>query len=276
MASVICLAPRTDAQEKASKPVKPLKALLVIGGCCHDYKLQQTILKSGLEERLNMVVDVEYSPEKGTKGKFPVYEKKDWSAGYDVVIHDECSADVTDPAYVKGILDAHANGVPAVNLHCAMHSYRWGNYRDAVTPGADNAGWFEMIGLQSTGHGPQLPIDIDVDEAHPINKGIADWTTGKEELYNNVSILGGKSIAKGKQVSKDKEGKDKVTETVVAWTNEYGPKKTRVFSTTIGHNNETVSDDRYLNFISRGILWATGKLAEDGTPAEGYAAAKKQ
>jgi type 1 glutamine amidotransferase len=46
---------------------------------------------------------------------------------------------------------------------------------------------------------------------------------------------------------------------VVAWTNEYGPNKTRVFSTTIGHNNDTVADARYLDLISRALLWTTGR-----------------
>ena len=47
---------------------------------------------------------------------------------------------------------------------------------------------------------------------------------------------------------------------MVAWTNEYGPQKTRIFSTSLGHQNETVADERYLDFVSRGILWATGNL----------------
>ncbi|MFU8893721.1 MAG: hypothetical protein ACNA8L_08845 [Luteolibacter sp.] len=44
-------------------------------------------------------------------------------------------------------------------------------------------------------------------------------------------------------LARGKQGKQ---EAVVAWTNLYGPKKTRVFSTTIGHNNETVADARSL------------------------------
>jgi type 1 glutamine amidotransferase len=262
--------PEVQAQDKAA--AKPLKALLVLGGCCHDYNTQKDLLKAGLEERLNIQVDVEYSPDKTTKAVFPVYKKADWAAGYDVVIHDECSADVTDAGYIKSILDAHANGLPAVNIHCAMHSYRSGNFREKVAPGADNAGWFEMLGLQSTGHGPQEPISVTFDGNSGIAKGLSGWTTGKEELYNNVAILTGKTVAKGSQVTKDKQGNEKTTETVVAWTNEYGPKKTRIFSTTLGHNNETVQDDRYLDFLARGVLWATGKLGDDGKTAAGYEA----
>jgi type 1 glutamine amidotransferase len=51
----------------------------------------------------------------------------------------------------------------------------------------------------------------------------------------------------------------------VAWTNLH-KSKTRVFSTTIGHNNATVEDDRYLDFVARGILWATGRLESSVVP----------
>lgn len=265
--------------QAAETAVKPLRVLIVAGGCCHDYETQQSLLKEGIEKRLNAKVDIAYNPDKTTKAVFEIYKAKDWAKDFDVVIHDECSADVTDPEYVGNILAAHRNGVPAVNLHCAMHSYRWGNFREPVQPGADNAGWYEFIGLQSTGHGPQEPIDVRfTDKTHPITRGLADWTTIKEELYNNIQMLGAKPLASGRQIQPPKgkkgepppaEAKPVEAEAVVAWTNEYGPNKTRVFSTTLGHNNETVADDRYLDFISRALLWTTGRLGEDGTPVAG-------
>jgi type 1 glutamine amidotransferase len=254
---------------------KPLRVLLVAGGCCHDYAKQQELLKAGIESRINAVVEVAYNPDKTTKATFDIYKSKDWAKDFDVVIHDECSADVTKdshPGYVENILAAHKNGTPAVNLHCAMHSYRWGKYQEPVQPGADNAGWFEMIGIQSTRHGPQEPIAVTyTDSASPITKGLENWTTIKEELYNNVQILTAKPLAKGKQSYTDKKsGQAKEDETVVAWTNEYGEKKTRIFSTTLGHNNDTVADARYLDLVTRGLLWSCGKLGDDGKAVAGF------
>lgn len=52
--------------ETKGKPV-PLKALLVIGGCCHDYKTQKDLLKAGIESRANIEVTVCYSPDSSTK-----------------------------------------------------------------------------------------------------------------------------------------------------------------------------------------------------------------
>ena len=102
----------------------PLKILLVAGGCCHDYATQTALLKIGIEERINAKVTVEFNPSKSTETRFKVYESDNWAEPFDVILHDECSAKVTDKVYVKRILDAHKDGTPAVNLHCAMHSYR--------------------------------------------------------------------------------------------------------------------------------------------------------
>ncbi len=242
LACTLLALPRAGTQAKADKS-KPLRALLVCGGCCHDYATQHKLLSAGIQERANVVVDVVYSTDGGTSPRFPMYETGDWAQGYDVVIHDECAADVKDMPYVENIVNAHKT-VPSVNLHCAMHCYRTGTDL-----------WFKYLGLQSSGHGPQLPIEITfTDKAHPITKTLGDWTTINEELYNNVAILGGKALAKGKQTQPN----GKADEFVVAWTNE--TEGARSFSTTIGHNNETVADDRYLDLVVRGLLWACDKL----------------
>jgi type 1 glutamine amidotransferase len=280
LAFVACTASLLQAED-----VKPLRVLLVAGGCCHDYANQKEILKKGIESRLNATVEVVYDATKSTKPLFEIYNKPDWYKQFDVVVHDECAADITDPAYLENILKAHREGVPAVNLHCAMHSYRWGKFQQPVKVGDDNSHWYEMLGLQSTGHGAQLPISIKfTDHDSPITKGLEDWTTVNEELYNNVQVITGKALANGTQVQKTPEKKDKdgkvipakesVNEKIVAWTNEYGPKKTRIFSTTIGHNNATVQDDRYLALVTRGLLWTVNKIDADGKPLPGYEAKK--
>ena len=238
----------------------PLRALLVIGGCCHDYATQKDILKKGLEARANLKVDLAYNPSDGKEAQFTVYRRADWAKGYDVIIHDECTSQVLDPAYLANVLAPHRAGTPAVNLHCAMHSYRIGN---------DD--WFEFCGIQSSRHGPKLPITVTVlDAAHPIVRGFATWTTGNEELYNNVKVFpSAHPLMRG--VQKTPKGEDTF---VVTWTSLYR-EKTRVFSTTLGHMNETVADARYLDLVTRGLLWACGKLQEDGTAAPGYGKPQK-
>ena len=257
---------------RAEDAPKPLRLLLVTGGCCHDYTKQKGILKTGLEARANVVVDIQYSADTTTKAPLPILGNPDYANGYDLVIHDECVADVSDPKVVEAVLKPHLDGLPGVNLHCAMHSYRIGDPNDPVTLGTPHGYWFEYLGLQSSRHDAQKPIAISfTDKESPIVKGMSDWTTIHEEHYNNVHVFDTfHPLAHGKQELPQKDGSVKTNDFVVIWTNEYGPKKTRVFSTTIGHNNETVSDPRYLDLVTRGVLWATGHLNDDGTPAAGY------
>ncbi|MDB6173280.1 MAG: hypothetical protein JWL59_2591 [Chthoniobacteraceae bacterium] len=264
----------------AAEAVKPLKVLLITGGCCHDYAKQKDILKAGIESRINAVVDQVHTDDKSTKPPLAIYGNPEYAKGYDVVIHDECAADVNDEAVVKGVLKPHQDGIPGVNLHCAMHCYRIGNPGEATTTlGTPHSYWFEYLGLQSSGHGPQEPIALSfTDKENPITKGMSDWTTVKEELYNNVKVFeGAHGVVSGKQISHDKkkqaDGTEKVTDresnSVVAWTNLYNG-KTRVFSTTIGHNNETVADARYLDLVTGGLLWACDKIDANGKPKAGY------
>lgn len=233
---------------RAADAPKPLRALLIAGGCCHDYGQQKDILKKGLESRAHLQVDVIYTDDRSTQARFDIYKKEDWAKGYDVIIHDECSSDVKEMPYVQNILAAHKN-IPAVNLHCAMHCYRTGT--DI---------WFKFAGIQSSAHGPQVPIAIQfVEKDHPITKPLGDWTTIQEELYNNIKVFEtAKPLAKGTQKVKNRDGTEKEVTYVVAWVNQY--ENTRVFSTTIGHNNQTVGDERYLDLVTRGLLWSCNKL----------------
>ena len=74
-----------------------------------------------------------------------LYDKPNWAEGFDVVIHNECYANVADEKFIRQITSAHETGVPAILIHCAMHSYRaatvddWrefaGSPRDAIHGG---------------------------------------------------------------------------------------------------------------------------------------------
>ncbi|WP_372716374.1 discoidin domain-containing protein [Novipirellula sp.] len=228
---------------------KPLRALLIAGGCCHDYANQHEALCKGIQSRANIQVDVYWTDNSTTAPVLPIYENPNWTKRYDVIIHDECAADIKDQAIVDRIVQTHQT-IPAVHLHCAMHSFRTGS--DA---------WFEHLGLQSSGHGPQEPIEIQfVDTKHPITETLSDWTTIKEELYNNVKLFGAHPLAIGKQAVGSGDNA-RVDQAVVAWTNE--TQGARSFSTTIGHNTETVEDPRYLELVTRGVLWACGKLSPE-------------
>ena len=230
----------------AAEPKKPLRALLITGGCCHDYPKQKKILTEGISARAKVEWTIVHEGDPTTTHRLSIYSNPDWAKGYDVVVHDECFSDVKDKDFVEGILKPHRAGLPAVNLHCAMHSYRvsFDEFKD----------WFEFTGLDTRAHGAQLPIALSfVDTKHPITKGLQNWTTVPEELYNNLQVW--KTVT---PLVYGEQGTDKY---LAAWVNNYHG--TRVFSTTLGHNNGTVADPRYLDLVTRGLLWSVNKLNAD-------------
>ncbi len=269
--AVLSMALASIAPVASSAAPPPLRVLLITGGCCHDYAHQKDLLKKGLEQRAHLKIDQMHTDDSTTRPPLAILGRPDYASRYDLVIHDECAADISDPVKVEAVLKPHRDGIPGVNLHCAMHSYRIGNPNEPAAPGTPHALWFEYLGLQSSAHGPQEPIEIRFDAGeNPLTKGLKDWTTIKEELYNNIRVLeSARPAAHGRQII-ERGTTPRTNDFVVVWVNQYGPKQTRVFSTTIGHNNATVEDGRYLDLVTRGILWATAHLKEDGTPERGY------
>ena len=245
---------------------KPIRALLVLGGCCHEYDKQKEILASGIAARANVKLTIAYDPDTGTTHLNPVYENPDWAKDYDVVIHDECTSDMKDPGMTDRVLAPHKNGLPAVILHCGEHTFRGGDWPKS-TP------WFDFTGVASTAHGPQVPIEVTyVDKEDSITKGFENWTTINEEMYNNSAgklLDTAKPLAGGKQAYKRGNGEEVKADAVVVWTNLYAG-KAKVFATTLGHNTATVGDPRYLDLVTRGLLWSVGKLDKNGKPKEGF------
>jgi len=242
------------ADEKPASKAK-LKGLLVTGGCCHDYKNQTKIITQGMSQRASIEWDVVHEGD-GREAKVSIYAKEGWSKGYDVVVHNECYGGVKDAAFVKRIAAGHGDtGIPAVVIHCSMHTYR----------AAPTDEWRKFVVVTSTHH-ERAKRGLDVVNAqpgHPIMTGFGKgWKTPNGELYVIENLWPHcKPLA---TAYSPEEKKDQI----VIWTNTY--KKARVFGTTLGHHNETMLDEKWLDTVARGLLWATGHLQEDGTPAAGY------
>ena len=233
--------PYVHAQTTAAprKAGQPIRALLVTGGCCHDYPRQKQILTKGISARANVEWVVVHQGGTATNSEIPLYTDPKWAEGFDVVVHNECFADAKDPAWLARVLEPHRKGVPAVLIHCAMHCYRTGE---------DD--WFEFCGVQSPGHGPHYAFTVDNKNAtHPIMKDFGnDWTVPKGELYHTLKVFPNTTVLGTAKRNDNQE------EQVCIWTNQYHD--TRVFGTTIGHYNETMAAPKYLDMLTRGILWS--------------------
>lgn len=243
----------------AAEPTAPIRVLLVTGGCCHDYDGQKKILTEGISARANVRFTVVHeggsSDENVRDQLLSCFKTPDWVEKYDVVIHNTCFGAVEDEEFVRSFVEGHKkNGIGAVVLHCGLHSYR--NLPDKT--------WHEFLGVASKRHERGAPVPVEnARPSHPIMKGFPEaWTTPTDELYvvhetwPGMKTLG---LAWGKET--------KIHHPVI-WTNQSGD--ARVFGASIGHSNATMGDPKYLDLVTRGLLWTVGKLGEDGEPLPGY------
>jgi len=234
---------------QAAEPPRPLQVLYITGGCCHDYEGQKKILVPALETRAGAKVTVIHEGGSSSDHRVSVYSQPEWSKGYDVVFHNECFAKINDPDFLKGIVAEHEKGTPAVVMHCAMHCYR---------AGTDD--WFKFCGVTSPGHGKHYEYTARTIAEHPVLRGLPrEWKVPKDELYY-IDKLWPTATPLVEARSEERQAMQ-----TVVWTNQYG--KARVFGTTIGHYNHTIETPEFLGLVSRGTLWAAGRLGDDGEPA---------
>jgi len=236
-----------------SAETKPLKVLMVMGGCCHDYTNQVKILSEGLRARVNLeiVAVVEGSDR---EHRVSIYENKNWADGYDAVIHNECFGMVKDNSFIENIAAPHGKGLPGVMLHCSTHSYR----------AASTDAWRQCLGVSSFSHEARRDMTVtNIAKAHPIMKDFpVTWFNPQDELYKVEKLWPTATpLAEAYGIETKK------THTCV-WINEYG--KGKLFVTTMGHQNSTMEQPVYLDLVARGLLWACGKLDEDGRAKTGY------
>jgi type 1 glutamine amidotransferase len=235
---------------------KPLRALMITGGCCHDYTSPKKIISEGISARTpvewTIVHDVEMVDGKDAAANrehlSSAYAKDNWAEGFDVVVHNECYGAMKDPEVLARIAKGHKQtGVPAVFLHCAMHSYRMAKDEDANL-------WRELIGAKSMYHEAGAVLKVKaVEGAHPVIKGFpAEFTTPeKDELYILEKVYDTATVLAHSYSEKLK------VENPVIWVNQVG--SWRSFSTSLGHQNSVMQTPEYLDLVTRGLLWVCGR-----------------
>ena len=223
---------------------KPLRLLLITGGCCHNYAFQSQAMKEGVSARVDSEWKVVNEGGTGTRGQIALYDQADWAKPFDVVVHNECFADTKDPEYIAKIVAAHRAGTPAVVVHCAMHTYR----------AAAVDAWREFLGVTSLHHEHQsrYPVTLIAPDHAALRGFPASWTTPMDELYVIQKLWPG-ATALATSVS-EKTGEAQP----VVWINNYHG--TRIFGTTYGHSDDTFRDPVFIDLLARGIAWSAGKL----------------
>jgi type 1 glutamine amidotransferase len=235
----------SDQTEGADSPVKKTRALLVTGGCCHDYQNQKRIISEMLSTHVGNIqwTILQYGDKREIQPD--VYKSGDWIEEFDIVVHNECFGGVTDGEFVSGIVDAHLKSkVPAIVIHCSMHSYRKAPTADA---------WRSLLGVTSVRHEKKKhPLKVTPTEAgksDPILAAISDqWMTPNGELYIIEKVWPATTVLA--TVYSEETKKDEP----VIWKNEI--EGVRVFGISLGHHNETMEDETYQSVLAGGWKWA--------------------
>lgn len=230
---------------------KPIKVCLVTGGGAHDYKSQATLIPEVLTLRGDFKVDV-IGPDWATAKT--ALKKKGWAEGYDVVVYNICDAFNKDEELIHNIAKVHTEGTtPGVIIHGSLHSFHWGMGKDKAKYEGEE--WVKIVGMASANHGPKAAITVKtVKPNHPIMKGLPkEWKTPEGELYNSNDVLPSTvALAMGDN------GNAKQGPQVCIWVNELN--KAKIFGTSIGHHNTTITEKTFGDMLVRGLLWSCDKL----------------
>ena len=193
--------------------------------------------------------------------------KRDFSAGQDAVVYNFCLADSSDLVAMTNLMrQTEEGGVPALLVHCSMHSW-WSTYKKGkpipgntlgkakanrkvlkawhqANPNAPLPAWGDFTGVASTGHGRQKPIEVIASGDHPATADLpSSYATADTELYNNHYLTQDITpLAIGHQ------GNDKA---IVMWLAPRG--KGQIIGLTLGHGADEWSDPVFRSLLINGV-----------------------
>lgn len=219
-----------------------LKGLILTSpGVYHNYEYQNQAIANAIASRVNIQFDISLAETERWKNT-------DFSEGYDVLIYNICMADNKDGELIANMRRQSAElDVPAMVVHCAMHSFR------------ETDLWWPLYGLKTVAHENLRAMPQEQAREHPVLTGIpADWVVAEDELYINLAFEATPILT-----SKGEDGADHVT----TWLAMEG--NAPVFGTTLGHSNETIEDPIYQQLLTNALLLVTGNQQDDGAPRAG-------
>ena len=258
---------------------EPIRALYLTdyNGFWHNYSEQTENFKVGLSQYANVDLTIVGKKQGDT---LDTMNTPNFSNGYDVVVYNFCIPENNDYDMIHNVISqTRENGIPAVFIHCAMHSFRstsdslgwWDRMRhrwakwswQVANFGEEFPSWWAFTGVDSVKHDWKRQVVATQFADHPITALLPqEIDSRRDEIYQVTATTGDITplyTAYSRQTR---------NEEVVAWVRE--DNGTKVFGTTLGHDQNTQELGSYLNLVANGILWVTDHLDASGAPEEGY------
>lgn len=152
--------------------------------------------------------------------------------------------DTISSSQEKALLNFVRGGKGFIPLHCASFCFR--NSAEVV----------EMIGGQFKSHKYDSFPAVIIKPEHPVMKGISSFGT-KDETYVHDKI--------SKNIEVLSERVEGAHHEPYTWVRPYG--QGRVFYTAYGHDENTFTNQGFLDLVRNGILWAVGDKARENLVA---------
>ncbi|MFT5465187.1 MAG: hypothetical protein ACI8UO_000274 [Verrucomicrobiales bacterium] len=200
----------------------------------------------------------------------------DYAKGYDAVVYNFCFAKSTDLDAASNLMDqTRVNGVPAMLIHCSMHSW-WPTYKTGgkdyskgaqpdplvaskwkkANPDKPLPIWGDFTGVASVRHGKKLPIALSRSGDHAVTAGLPEgFSTPNTELYNNIYV--GDDVVP--LVTGAQEGEK---DAIVMWTVPRG--KSRLIGLTWGHDVADWTTKPFQSLVTDGVNDLIAKPGADG------------
>ena len=214
------------------------------------------MLREGLNRYANVEITLVGKRESDT---IETLKRERFSDGYDVIIYNLCLADKDDLQMIDNAISQTRDlGVPAVLMHCTMHSFQktsphqgwWNRWRlsSRAFLGADNGNapfpyWGRFTGVDTLRHDWARSLEMRKASNHPIVASLPEtWDTSKDELYRNIEVAGDVEplyVSYSRATRKDH---------VVAWTREVGAGQ--LVATTLGHDGSTLDNNTFHHFLA--------------------------
>ena len=150
-----------------------IKALVVSGGCCHDYRAKPRSLMDAIGKALPVDWTVAVRGRHRHEGTMPVYDNPDWSRASTSSSTTSASPTSTDDAYIR-------RSPPRTHRRPGRRH----PLRDAHLPRRDGRRLARVPGRDRVRHTRALNIAVKIAATdHPDQGFKTDWVTPVDELY---------------------------------------------------------------------------------------------
>jgi type 1 glutamine amidotransferase len=233
----------------------PIKVLIITGDEYHKWKetapfLKDILTKAGHKADVTESPSTDLTPENLAKYDVLLLNYRDTPKGA-----KDNPASVWSDENKKAFLDAVKGGKGLYVYHFASSAFTGKTAFDREYEKVIAGGW-----RKQGYHGKMHEFKVTPRKNHPITEGLAEFSHGRDELYQNSVMLKGSVVLVTAYSDPKKDSKNTDKHEPVVWVANYG--KGRVVNNVLGHDTVAMKGKGFQALLIRGVEWAaTGKVS---------------